>query len=175
MDSGALPLPKLPRTDSGRVGRVENPVSQATGPSGLGTLSSGDSRGPIHSTPSGTSENLVPIADNRHSTSHAEPLMPSQQSRQTVITSGVEGTADWQDLVIERTNPSRGPTTGGPEIWISGSSFPTGLTSLYVRFGDNFARAVGVLSPSLEKQKQLITSRLFKTLTRSRAFCLQPS
>ena len=76
--------------------------------------------------------------------------MPPQQSHQIVNTAGVEETADWPDLVIERTNPSRGPTTGGPEIWISGSNFPTGLTSLYVRFGDKFARAVGVLSPSLE-------------------------
>ena len=74
--------------------------------------------------------------------------MPSQQCHKTVNTAGIEEAADWRDLVIDRTNPSRGPTTGGPEIWISGSNFPTGLTSLYVRFGDNFARAVGVLSTS---------------------------
>ncbi len=151
VDAVVLPLPKLPRTDSGSIGRVENPASQSTGPSGLGTLSSGDSRGLIHSATSGTSENPVPFVDNRHSASSAEPLIPSQQCHQTVDTAGFEETADWRDLVIDRTNPSQGPTTGGPEIWISGSNFPTGLTSLYVRFGDNFARAVGVLSPSLEK------------------------
>lgn len=144
------PPPKLPRTDSGRARHVGGSASQSTEPSGPDALTSGDSRGPTNSAPSGTSENTVPLVDNRHSASPAEPLMPSQQCRQTVNTASVEETADGRDLVIERINPSRGPTTGGPEIWISGSNFPIGLTSLYVRFGDNFARAVGVLSPSLE-------------------------
>ena len=144
------PPPGLPRRYSGRAGRVGNRASQSTGPSGPETHSSGDSRGPTNSVPSGTSENPVPPMDNRHPVSPAEALVPSHQRRQTVNTASVEGTEDGRDLVIERTNPSRGPTTGGPEIWISGSNFPTGLTSLYVRFGDNFARAVGVLSPSLE-------------------------
>jgi len=71
--------------------------------------------------------------------------MPSRQSRQTVIATSNEETTDGRDTVIERINPSQGPTTGGPEIWISGSNLPTGLTPLYARFGDNFAIAVGVL------------------------------
>ena len=87
---------------------------------------------------------------DRHPAPSAEAVLPSHQFRQTVNTPSSEGTADWRDLVIDGANPSRGPTTGGPEIWISGSNFPTGLMLLYVRFGDNFARAVGVLSPSLE-------------------------
>src|SRR5258706_619173 len=149
IDAVAQPPLKLPRTDSGHAGRIGNPASHSIGPSGSKPLSSGDSRGPTNSIPSGTSENPVPFVDNHQSASPAEPLMLSQQCRQTVNTAGVEETADWRDLVIDRTNPSRGPTTGGPEVWISGSNFPTGLTSLYVRFGDNFARAVGVLSPSL--------------------------
>ena len=52
---------------------------------------------------------------------------------------------DGPDAVIERTNPSRGPTAGGLEIWISGSNFPTGLTAIYARFGYNLTRPVGVL------------------------------
>src|SRR5258706_5100785 len=126
MDAVAPPPPILPRTDSGRAG---NPASRSTGPSGPNALSSGDSRGPTNSTPSGTSENPVPFVDNRHSASHAELFMPSQQCRQTVNTASVEESADWRDLVIDRTKPSRGPTTGRAEILISGSNISTRLTS----------------------------------------------
>ena len=66
-------------------------------------------------------------------------------SRQAAIATSDEETMDGHDAVIERTNPNRGPMTGGPEIWISGSNFPQGLTPLYAGFGDNFTRAVGVL------------------------------
>src|SRR5258706_4547696 len=129
MDAVAPPPPILPRTDSGCAG---NPASRSTGPSGPNALSSADSRGPTNSTPSGPSENPVPFEDNGHSASPAELLMPSQQCRQTVNTASVEETADWRDLVIDRTNPSRGPTTGGPGLWISGSNFPTRPTALDV-------------------------------------------
>jgi len=71
--------------------------------------------------------------------------MPPHQSRQAVTAASNEETMDGHDAVIESTNPSRGPTTGGPEIWILGSNIPTGLPSLYARFGDKFAIAVGVL------------------------------
>ena len=68
--------------------------------------------------------------------------MPSRQGCQVLNTASDRETADGQEAVIEGTNPSRGPTTGGPVIWISGSNFPA--APLYVRFGDNFAHAVGV-------------------------------
>ena len=61
-----------------------------------------------------------------------------------------EETTDGWDAVIDRINPSRGPTTGGPEVWILSSNFPTGASPLYARFGDGFARAVGLLSLLLE-------------------------
>jgi len=167
----APPPNKRPRTRFGHVGRAGNPVPQSTVSSGPDELSSGDSRGPTSSIPSGTSENPVPPMDNRHPASLAEALMPSHQCRQTVMTASDEGTADGQNLVIERINPSQGPTAGGPEIWISGSNFPTRLMPLFVRFGDNFARAVGVRSPSFGNH--LINSRSLTNLTCSRVFCLK--
>ena len=138
------PMPPINPRNAG------NPASQSTGPSGPNPTSSGNSRGSTNSIPPGASESLVPPMDNRHPVPPAEVVMPSHQCRQTVSTPSGEEITDLRDLVIDGANPSRGPTTGGPEIWISGSNFPTGLMLLYVRFGDNFARAVGVLSPSLE-------------------------
>ena len=44
---------------------------------------------------------------------------------------------DGQNAVIEGTDPSRGPTTGGIEIWIYGTSLPNGPLLLYTRFGEN--------------------------------------
>ena len=93
--------------------------------------------------------------------------MASCQSRQA--TSDEETSLDGRNAVIERTNPSRGAMSGGPDIWISGSNFPTAKTPLYARFGDNFARAVDVPPPSLGQY--LTTPRLFKNLTCSRAIC----
>ena len=92
--------------------------------------------------------------------------MPSCQSRQSTSD---EETLDGRNAVIERTNPSRGPMSGGPEIWISGSNFPTATTPFYARFGDHFALAVGVPPRSLGQH--LTTPRLFKNLTCSRAIC----
>jgi len=53
--------------------------------------------------------------------------MPSRQSRQAATAASDEETMGGPDAVIERTNPSRERTTGGLEIWISGSNFPTGF------------------------------------------------
>jgi len=71
--------------------------------------------------------------------------MPARLSRQAANVAADDEPMDGHDAVIERTNPNRGPTTGGPEIWISGSNFPTGPTPLYAGFGDNFTRAVSGL------------------------------
>ena len=49
---------------------------------------------------------------------------------------------DGQNAVIKGMNPSRGPTTGGIEIWIYGSNLPNCYTPLYARFGENVARVV---------------------------------
>ena len=92
---------------------------------------------------------LFPLWITVTPSSPEEALVPSHQCRQTVSTAIVEEAADGWNPVIERINPSQGPTAGRPDIWISGSNFPTGLMPLYVRFGDNFAHAVGVRSPSL--------------------------
>jgi hypothetical protein len=162
------PPPKLPRTGSGRPGRVINPASQSAGPSGPDEHSPGDSRIPTNSILSGTNDISVPSVGDRHPTSPAEAPMPPRRCRQAVNTASDE-TVDGRDVLVERTNPSRGPTIGGPEIWLSGSNFPTDLGPLYARFGDNFASAVGVLSPSFGKH--LTASRPFKNLTCSRAFC----
>ena len=61
---------------------------------------------------------------------------------------GGQGVADGQDLVVQRVLPGRGSMAGGDEIWISGWNLRTGHIPLYVRFGDAFALAVGVRSPS---------------------------
>ena len=110
-------------------------------------------------------------ADIHHLSSPAEAPMSYRQARQTLNAASDEEITDGGDVVVERTNPSRGPTTGGQEIFIQGSNFPTGLTPLFARFGDNFARAVGALVPSL--WKCLTTPRSFKNLTCSRAIFLK--
>ena len=168
----APPPNKRRRTRSGHAGHVGNPASQGIISSGPDELSSGDPRGPTNSIPSDTSENPVPPMDNRHPVSPAEALFQSHQCRQTVNTVGDEETADGRNSVIERINPSKGPTAGGAEIWILGSNFPTGRIPLYVRFGDNFAHAVGVRSPSFGIH--LTTYRSLTDLTCSRVFCLRP-
>ena len=168
----AAPPNKRRRMRSGHAECVGNPVSPSNICSGQDELSSGDSRGPTNSIPSGRSENLVPPMDNRHPVTPTEALWPSHQYCQTVNTAGDEESSDGRNSVIERINPSRGSTSGGPEIWISGSNFPTGLMPLYVRFGDNFAYAVGVRSLSFGKH--LTISRSLTNLTCSRVFCLKP-
>ena len=42
-----------------------------------------------------------------------------------------------KNAVIEGTNPGRGPTIGGIEIWIYGTNLLNGSTPLYARFGEN--------------------------------------
>jgi hypothetical protein len=87
----------------------------------------------------------------------------SGQYHQAVNAADDEGAADGRDLVIEKVVPNRGPKTGGPEIGIWGSNFPTNYMPLYARFGDNFARAVSMLPPSFGIY--LIASRILKCLT----------
>ena len=171
VDAVVPPPPKLPKTDTGRVSRVENPVSQGAGPSGLDEHSSGDSRGPTNNTSSGTSEPRA-AADNHHSASPAEVPMPPFRPHQAANAASVEETADGSDLVIEKVFPNRGPTTGGPEICILGSNFPKDQMPLYASFGENFARAVRLLSTS--SCQNLIASRYFKCPTRSCALCRKP-
>ena len=67
------------------------------------------------------------------------------QPRQPATPSNDEGTIDAEGPVLEGINPIRGPIAGGLEVWLEGSGFPTGLTPLYARFGDQFSRVVSVL------------------------------
>ena len=129
-------------------------MSQGSDPSRLNGLSSGNSRGSSDDISSGSSGPPAIIVDNSQPASPAEVPMPSCQ-----LNTANDEPVDGQGVVVERVNPKQGPTTGGPEIWISGSGFPTGLKPLYVRFGGNSARAVGVLSRSIVKY--LTTSRPF--------------
>ena len=86
---------------------------------------------------------MVP-ADNPPLSSPREVALTPRQP----VTEG--GTNDGRDPMLQEANPSRGPTTGGLQIWIEGSDFPTGLTPLYARFEDNFARVVGTLFISFD-------------------------
>ena len=167
VDAVVPPPAKLPRTGPDRVDRVGGLVSQGPGRSRLNELSTGDSRGPRDDISSGSSGPSANLVDNSHPASPAEVPMPSCQHNVAN-----DEPVDVQGVVVEKVNPKQGPTTGGPEIWISGSSFPTDLRPLYVRFGSNSARAVGVLSTSFVKY--LTASRPFKYLACSRAPCRQP-
>jgi len=166
VDDVDLPAPKLPRTRPGGVGGVGNPTLQSTGRSGVEELSSRHPRRPANSTPPGTSRHPVPSVDNHIPASPAEALISPRRCRQTANAADDEETADGRDLVIEKVVPDRGPKTGGPEIYIRGSNFPDHMP-LYARFGDNYARAVGMLSPSVGKY--LIVSSFLKCLPCSRA------
>ena len=164
-----LPPPKLPKTGSGGFSRVENPVSQGAGPSGLDERSPGDSRGQTNNISPGTSGPPATSVASHRPASSAESPMPSCRNNLAVSAASQQETADGLDPVIEKVIPHRGPATGGPEIGIWGSNFPTDHMPLYAGFGDNFARAVYVLSPSFGKH--LTTSRSFKCLTCSCALC----
>ena len=171
VDAAGPPPSKLPKTGSGPVIRVENPVSQSAGPSGLDELSSGESGGPTNNKSSSTSDPPIAV-DTHHPASPAgTPILPCRYHQAVSVASHQEN-ADGLDLVIEKVIPKQGPTIGGPEICIWGSNFPTDQKPLYARFGDNFARAVGVLSSSFGKY--LTTSRSFKSLTCSCATYRQP-
>ena len=169
------PPSKLPRTGRSCVSHAGNPVSQGAGPFRRDELSSGDSGDSGASTdniPSGTSGPPTAPLGNHNLESSAEAPVPSSQYNQAVNTANDE-TAVGEGVVVEKVNPKQGPTVGGPEIWISGSNFPTDPRPLYVRFGVNPARVVSVLSPSFVKY--LIASRPFKYLACcSRALCRQP-
>jgi len=166
VDDVVLPAPKLPRTRPGRDSRVSNTTLQSTGRSGVEELPSRHSRRPINSTPSSTSRHPVPSVDNHCPAPSAETLISSRQCRQTTNTADDEEVADGRNLVVEKVVPDRGPKAGGPEIYIWGSNFPDHVP-LYARFGDNFARAVGMLSSSFGKY--LIVSSFLKCLPCSRA------
>ncbi len=147
-DAVVPPPSKLPKTGSGGFSRVGNLMSQGAGPSGLDELSSGDSGGPTNNIASGTSGPPANSVDSHRPASPAESPMPSWRYDQAVNAVRREETADGLGLVIEKVIPNHGPTTGGPEICILGLNFPTDQMPLYARFGDNFARAVHLLSHS---------------------------
>ena len=168
VDAVVPPPSSLLRTDSGHVDQVGIPASQSAGPSAPEELSSRYPTGRTNTTPSSipsTSGGPVPSADNHRPAFSAEALISSRQCLPTVNAAGDAEVVDGRDLVIEKVVPNRGPTTGGPEVCILGSNFPTDQMPLYARFGDNFARAVGMLSPFLGKC--LIPARFFICPTRS--------
>ena len=72
----------------------------------------------------------------------------------------VEDPIDGQHAVIEGTNPGRGPTTGGIEIWIYGTNLPNGSTPLYARFGEHVTRAVSTNELLRVSGFNLVPSRL---------------
>ena len=170
VDTVLPPPPKLPKTGSGRVSRFEGPAPCDAGPSG--ERSSGDSRGQTNNISPGTSgPPATSVASHRPASSEESP-MPLCRNNLAVSAAGRQETADGLDPVIEKVIPHRGPATGGPEIGIWGSNFPTDHMPLYAGFGDNFARAVCVLSSSFGKY--LTNSRSFKCLTCSCALYHKP-
>ena len=130
---------KLPRIDSGRVG---SPASQRTCPPRPDNISSEGSTVPISF---GISEPPSSPVESHHLASPLEASMPSRRHHHAVNAARRNETADGRNVVVMQTNPRRGPMTGGTEIWTWGSDFPTDPMPLYARFGDNFARVVGVL------------------------------
>ena len=135
-----------------RASRVGPTAPQSVGPSSQGQLSSGDSRRPTDSTSSHSNERLMDPTDNPRLPSPREvAIRPRQPVTEEETTLGT-------DPILQEANPSRGPTTGGLQIWIEGSDFPADLTPLYARFGDNFARVVGTLFVSFDHR--LIEPRL---------------
>ena len=129
-----VPSPyNLPRIGSWRVGSPESPGVCPPRPDNISTEGS---IGPISFRISGTPFSSV------ESRRLASPV---------VVNADRNETADGRNIVIVQANPRRGPMTGGTEIWIWGSGFPTDLMPLYARFGDNVTRVVGVLSLLLKK------------------------
>ena len=66
---------------------------------------------------------------------------------------------DGQNAVMEGTNPGRGPTTGGIEIWIYDTNLPNGSMPLYARFGENVTRVVSTSEPLRVPGFNLVPSR----------------
>ena len=143
-DGSNLPTPPRRNTRKKVPGFVR---SGAAGPSTQGQHSSGssgslDDVGCIPSQrnnptflPTGAQDRASPVP-------HAES---SHSIRNPLPSAAFEETMDGRDAVIEETNPGRGPTTGGLNIWIHGSNLPGGsMPPLYARFGDNVTRVVSV-------------------------------
>ena len=139
VDAVAPPPSKLPKTGSGPVIRVENPVSQGTGPSGPDELSSGESGGPTNNTSSPSTSDPPTAVDYQRP---ASPTGTPCRRQQAATMASDEETAEGPELVIEWVSPEQGPTTGGRNVFILGSNFPTDQMPLYASFGDNFTRAV---------------------------------
>jgi len=143
---------KSPVTVPDHASCARSTAPQSVGASGQGQLSSGDSRGSSSEPPT------VPVDNSRFSS----PMEVAIPSRQAVTAALEEGATDGRDPVLQEANPSRGPTSGGLQIWIECSDIPMGLAPLYARFGDNFARVVGTLFVSFDHH--LIEPRLSETL-----------
>ena len=126
--------------------RVGSPASQRACPPRPDNISIHGSIGPISL---GISEPPVSPVESHHLASPAEAPIPSRRRHHAVNAARGE-TAVGRNVLVKQCNPRRGPMTGGTEIWIWGSDFPTDPMPLYARFGDNFARVVGVLSRLLE-------------------------
>lgn len=135
-------LPAAPRRNTRR--KIPHDNGSATSCSTQGQLSSGSS-GNLDNTgsvPSQTINTALPptsIQDRASPVPHAES---SRSIRVSAPSATVEENIDGQDAVIEGTNPGRGPTMGGLEIWIYGSNLPDGSRPLYARFGENVTRVV---------------------------------
>ena len=148
-DEGNLPAPprrntrrKVPREN----GFVRTATSCSVRPSTQDQRSS-DSSGGLDNVVSIFSQtnnpNLLPAGVQ----DRVSPAAQAELSRSTRIllpSATVQETMDGRDAVIEGTNPGRGPTTGGLDIWIYGSNLPDDSRPLYARFGNNVTRVVSV-------------------------------
>ena len=123
------------------------PAASCSGwPSSPDPLSSGSARGLGNL--SGTSQPDNPTVPPANPQDLASPAPHADLFHPVGISAppaSVEDPMDGQNAVIEGTNPGRGPTTGGIEIYIYGTNLPNSSTPLYARFGENVTR---VVSPS---------------------------
>ena len=118
-------------------------TSCSSRPSSQGGLLSGSS-GSLGNL-SGTSQSNNPTLPPASAQDLASPPPHADSFRSISISAPpatVEDPRDGQNAVIEGTNPRRGPTTGGIEIWIYSTNLPNGSTPLYARFGETVTRAI---------------------------------
>jgi len=115
-------------------------------PSELSTRPSG-SLHDVGVIPSQTNNPTLPPTSAQGRVSPTPHAGPSRPLHAPVPSATFEGTMDGQGAVIEGTNPGRGPTTGGLEIWIYGSNLPNSPRPVYARFGDNVTRVVSTMKP----------------------------
>ena len=94
------------------------------------------------SSTSQTNNPTIPSASAQDLASPAPQVESSHPVGILVPSASFEDPMDGQNAVIEGTNPGRGPTTGGKEIWICGTNLPNDSTPLYARFGENVTRVV---------------------------------